>query len=206
MAWTQFRPKTVRGLSLKALCVFCGSSLGFEPVHGNFARKLGQRLAVRGVGLVFGGGGIGLMGVLADSVLSNGGVATGVIPEFLMRPEIAHPNLTEMIVVKDMHARKQQMFDLADGFAVLPGGLGTLDEAIEVITWRQLQLHDKPVALLDNDGYWALFPTVINHFVAEGFTPEKTKKLFTILHDADEVIDIVDLGGGSPLSVGHRDH
>ncbi|SVC24748.1 uncharacterized protein METZ01_LOCUS277602 [marine metagenome] len=181
---------------MKALCVFCGSSLGFEPVHGRFARKLGERLAVRGVQLVFGGGSIGLMGALADSVLSNGGVATGVIPEFLMKPEIAHPDLTEMIVVKDMHARKRRMFELADGFAVLPGGLGTLDEAVEVITWRQLQLHDKPIALLDNDGYWAWFPTAINHFVVGGFASEETKKLFTILRDVDEVIDIVDLGGG----------
>ena len=182
---------------MKALCVFCGSSLGFEAVHGNFARKLGERLAVRGVRLVFGGGGIGLMGILADSVLSNGGVATGVIPEFLMKPEVAHPNLTEMIVVKDMHTRKRRMFELADGFAILPGGLGTLDEAIEMMTWRQLQLHDKPIVLVDNNGYWAWLPTAINHFVAGGFAPEKTKKLVTIMHDADEVIDIVELGGGA---------
>lgn len=146
------------------------------------------------------------MGVLADTVLSNGGFATGVIPEFLMKPEIAHPNLTEMIVVKDMHARKQTMFDLADGFAILPGGLGTLDEAIEVITWRQLRLHDKPIALLDSDGYWAWFPTAINHFIAGGFAPEKAKTLFTILHDVDEVIDIVGPGGGSPVSEGRRDN
>ena len=182
---------------MKALCVFCGSSLGFEPVHANFARKLGERLAVRGVRLVFGGGGFGLMGVLADSVLSNGGVATGVIPEFLKKPEIAHPNLTELIIVKDMHARKQRMYELADGFAVLPGGLGTLDEAIEVITWRQLHLHDKPIALLDNDGYWGWLPSAINRLVAGGFAPEKSKNLFTILHDADELIDIVDVGAGS---------
>ena len=191
---------------MKALCVFCGSSLGFNPAHGDLARELGERLAVRGVKLVFGGGGIGLMGVLANSVLSNGGVATGVIPKFLMKPGIAHPDLTEMIVVKDMHARKQRMFELADGFAVLPGGLGTLDEAFEVITWRQLRLHDKPIAIIDNDRYWAWFPTAINHLVAEGFAPEKTKKLFTILNDVDQIIDIVDCGAGSPLTAETGDH
>ena len=100
-------------------------------------------------------------------------------------------------IVKDMHARKQRMYELADGFAVLPGGLGTLDEAIEVITWRQLHLHDKPIALLDNDGYWGWLPSAINRLVAGGFAPEKSKNLFTILHDADELIDIVDVGAGS---------
>ena len=190
---------------MNTLCVFCGSSPGFKSVHGDCARELGTRLAARGVRLVFGGGRIGLMGILADSVLSNGGLVTGVIPEFLMKPEIAHPNLTEMVVVKDMHARKQRMFELSDGFAVLPGGLGTLDEAIEMITWCQLRLHDKPIAILDNDHYWAPFLALIGRFVAEGFAPKKTEKLFTILNDVDRIIDIIDVGVACHLRVGYGD-
>ena len=190
---------------MNTLCVFCGSSSAFKSVHSDCARELGTRLAARGVRLVFGGGRIGLMGILADSVLSSGGLVTGVIPEFLMKPEIAHSNLTEMVVVKDMHARKQRMFELSDGFAVLPGGLGTLDEAIEMITWRQLGLHDKPIAILDNDHYWSPFVALLGRFVAEGFAPEKTEKLFTILNDVDQIIDIVDVDIAYPLRVGYGD-
>ena len=176
---------------MKTLCVFCGSSLGFKSKHRALAENLGKQLARRSVKLVYGGGKIGLMGVLADSVLENGGVVTGVIPEFLMKSEVAHSTLTEMIVVKDMHARKQCMYSLSRGFVVIPGGIGTLDEVIEIITWKYLQLHKKPVVLLSNDHYWEAFSSLIGQIVVEGFAPKAIEGLFTTLDDIDQALDTI---------------
>lgn len=139
---------------IRSVCVYCGSSSRGPESHRNAARRLGRLLAEDGVTLVFGGGHIGLMGEAADGALAAGGTVIGVIPTFLRDLELAHDGCTEMIVTDSMHARKEKMAELADGFAVLPGGLGTLDEAFEIITWRQLRLHDKPIVLLDQDGYW----------------------------------------------------
>ena len=127
--------------SMQSLCVFCGSRAGADPAFTEAAEQLGRRLAERGVRLIYGGGSIGLMGVIMRAVLAHGGQVSGVIPEFLMRREVGNPDLTELIVVDSMHERKRRMFELADGFAVLPGGIGTLDETIEIITWQQLGLH-----------------------------------------------------------------
>src|SRR6185369_2172118 len=133
----------------RSVCVYCGSSdRGPEP-HREAAVKLGQALAREGVELVFGGGRVGLMGVIADAVLSGGGRATGVIPEHLLRAEVGHGRVTELIIVPNMHERKETMFRRADAFIVLPGGPGTLDETFEILTWRQLQLHDKPIVIVD---------------------------------------------------------
>ena len=173
------------------LCVFCGSSLGFKAKHRKLAENLGKQLARRNIKLVYGGGKIGLMGVLANAVLENGGVVTGVIPEFLMKSEVAHSTLTEMIVVKDMHARKQCMYSLSRGFVVIPGGIGTLDEAIEIITWKYLQLHKKPVVMLSNDHYWEAFSSLIGQIVVEGFAPKAIEGLFTTLDDIDQALDTI---------------
>ena len=142
---------------LTSLCIYCGSRAGKDPVHRAAAERLGTLLGERGVRMVYGGGRVGLMGVAADATLAAGGEVIGVIPEHLHQREVAHHGIGELVVVGSMHARKERMFDLADAFAVLAGGLGTLDEAIEVITWKQLGLHRKPIVLLDGNGYWRPF-------------------------------------------------
>ena len=139
---------------MSSIAVFCGSSAGRDEACVAAAEAFGRRAAEKGVRIVFGGGAVGLMGVLAQAALKAGGEVVGVIPHFLLGEERARTDLTELIVVGSMHERKARMFDLADGFAVLPGGFGTLDEAIEVMTWRQLSLHDKPMVFLDVAGYW----------------------------------------------------
>ena len=167
-------------------------------MHRERAHEFGIQLARRGIRLVYGGGQIGLMGVLADAVLSNGGVAIGVIPRFLMIPGIAHLNLTKLEVVEDMHARKQRMFELSNAFAVLPGGLGTLDEAVEMITWGQLRLHEKPIVMLGNDQFWAPFSALLDQLILEGFAPRRAERLFTIADNINQMIDIIDSGENYP--------
>ena len=144
-------------------------------------------MAERGVRLIFGGGNIGLMGALADAALAAGGSVTGVIPDRLKNRKVAHPDLSELIVVDSMHERKLRMFQLADAFAVLAGGLGTLDEAFEIITWRQLGLHDKPIVLVDEAGYWAPLRRLIDHVVASGFAGPDAARLFTVVERVDDV-------------------
>jgi uncharacterized protein (TIGR00730 family) len=169
--------------SIHSLCVFCGSRAGVDPAFSEAAEALGRSLAEGGVRLVYGGGSIGLMGVVMQAVVDNGGAVTGVIPEFLMRREVGNPALTELIVVDSMHERKRRMFELADGFAVLPGGLGTLDEAIEVITWQQLGLHSKPIAVLSVGDYWSTFGALIEQVIAMGFGDGAIRSLFSVSSD-----------------------
>ncbi len=137
------------------ICVFCGSSPGRSPSYAAAARRLGVLLAERGIGLVYGGGNVGLMGLLADAALAGGGEVIGVIPRALVDRELAHARLSELVIVDTMHERKQKMHDLADGFVALPGGFGTLDELFEALTWAQLGMHGKPCGLLDVDDFWA---------------------------------------------------
>src|SRR5512134_3683182 len=139
---------------MKRVCVFCGSSPGRDPVHVEAASRMGRTLAARGLGLVYGGGRVGLMGAVADAALAAGGEVIGVIPRRLVDRELAHPGLTELHVVGSLHERKAKMAELADGFIALPGGLGTLEELAEVASWAQLELHDKPIGLLAPNGYW----------------------------------------------------
>ena len=173
--------------TISSLCVYCGSSGGVESAHRDAAAKLGRLMAERGMRLIFGGGNIGLMGALADAALAAGGSVTGVIPGHLKNREVAHPDLTELIVVDSMHERKLRMFQLADAFAVLAGGLGTLDETFEIITWRQLGLHDKPIVLVDDAGYWAPLRRLIDHVVASGFADPDAARLFTVVERVDDV-------------------
>jgi uncharacterized protein (TIGR00730 family) len=170
---------------LTSLCVYCGSQLGNDPAYRELAQNLGTRLAATRVRLIFGGGRIGLMGVVADAVLAAGGTAIGVIPQHLSRAENAHSELSEIHVVDSMHTRKQKMFDLADAFAVLPGGLGTLDETIEVLTWKQLGLHDKPIVILNQSEYWQPLEALIQHTIAASFTGSGSARLYSLVSTMD---------------------
>ena len=178
---------------IRSVCVFCGSRVGDDPEFRAAARLLGEQFARQGIRLVYGGGSIGLMGVLADAVLKHGGEVHGVIPEFLDRIEVGHSQLTSLEVVDSMHVRKAQMFEMSDAFVVLPGGLGTLDETMEIITWRQLGLHDKPILLVDQKGYWEPLLTLIEHTVARGFAGEETRKLFDVVRDVRDILPALGL-------------
>ena len=164
---------------LRAVCVYCGSNAGNRPVYAERAAALGQRLAREGIAVVYGGGNVGLMGVVADAALEAGGEVIGVIPEQLVNWEVAHRGLTRLEVVADMHTRKRRMFDLSDAFIALPGGFGTLDEMFEMLTWRQLGLGDRPCAFLDVDGFYAPLMGMLDRMVAERFLhPEQRTDLW----------------------------
>jgi uncharacterized protein (TIGR00730 family) len=171
----------------RRLCVFCGSSSRGAPVYRHEAIRLGRLLAENGIGLVFGGGRIGLMGAMADAALEAGGEVIGVIPGHLHDREIGHEGVTRLYVVGGMHERKQKMAELADAFAILPGGFGTLEEALEAITWKQLGLHDKPIFLVDVEGYWAPLIGLFDHIVAEKFAERAARSLYRVLERVDDI-------------------
>ena len=154
---------------LRRVCVFCGSSPGVRPEYAAAARAMGTLLAERGIGLVYGGGRVGLMGTVADAAMAAGGEVIGVIPEGLMAREVGHAGLTELRVVRTMHERKALMADLSDAFVALPGGFGTFEEYFEVLTWAQLGIHPKPCGLLNVERYYEPFLAMMDHAVAEGF-------------------------------------
>lgn len=163
--------------TLQRICVFCGSSVGERPAYAAAARELGRTLAERGLGVVFGGGKVGLMGVLADAVLAAGGDVIGVIPDALVAREIGHSGLTKLHVVRSMHERKTLMADLASAFIALPGGYGTFEEFFEAVTWTQLGIHQKPCGLLNVDGYYDAMLTLLERAVADGFIREANRGL-----------------------------
>lgn len=164
---------------MKSICVYCGSNSGARPVYVETAVQLGTRLAKEGLRLVYGGGNIGLMGAVADAVLAAGGQVTGVIPRQLVDMEVAHLGLSELEVVGSMHERKLRMYELADAFVAMPGGFGTLEEIIEMLTWRQLGISDKPCAILDVDGYYQPLVQMMDHMVSERFLhPEQRQDLW----------------------------
>ncbi len=173
---------------ISSLCVYCGSSVGTDPVYRAAAERLGRVMAENRIRLVYGGGRIGLMGILADSVVAAGGSAVGVIPEFLETREVGHQGVDELHIVDSMHSRKNLMFELSDAFAVLPGGFGTLDETFEIITWRQLRLHDKPIVVIDIDGYWRPLLRLVDHVIGRGFARPEYRGLFTVVDDVNDVI------------------
>jgi uncharacterized protein (TIGR00730 family) len=174
------------------VAVFCGSSAGRESRYAAAAAAFGRGLAAAGVGIVCGGASVGLMGVLADAALAAGGEVIGVIPGGLFAAEVPHQGLTQLQVVASMHERKAVMADLADAFAALPGGLGTLDELFEVLTWRQLGLHAKPVALVDVDGFWEPLAEMLDGLTAEGFVPAETRGWLARVADAGEFLRLFD--------------
>lgn len=177
---------------LGALCVYCGASGRGDPRHLEIAAALGRRAAERGVGIVFGGGRVGLMGAVADGALAAGGRVTGVIPEILMAREVEHRDVTEIAVVDSMHARKQRMVELSDAFCILPGGLGTLDETFEILTWKQLELHDKPVVLLNLGGYWDPLVRLLDHLVAANYASPRHTRLWQVVTQIEDVFEAIE--------------
>jgi uncharacterized protein (TIGR00730 family) len=175
----------------KSICVYCGSSFGHSPRFAEIATELGQEMARRDIRLIYGGGRVGLMGKVADAVMANGGQVTGVIPQHLENDEVGHRGITELKVVDSMHTRKRMMFDLSDAFVVLPGGPGTLDETFEVITWRQLRLHDKPVIILNIDGYWDRLVELFDHVIDSGFAKPATRQHFSVVSSIGRLFNLL---------------
>ncbi len=175
------------------VCVFCGSATVTDPAFADSARQFAGLLARSNSKLIYGGGNIGLMGVIADEMLKNGGSVIGVIPDFLVRREVAHPGLTELIVVQTMHERKKRMADLADAFAILPGGMGTLDEMAEILTWRQLGLVNKPIGLLNLNGFFDPLVAQFSMMVGKGFLKENNLSSLKISENVAQLF--TSLGG-----------
>ncbi len=173
---------------IKRLCLYCGASERTDEVYRAAAREVGRRVAEAGIELVYGGGRVGLMGLAANAALQTGGHVIGIIPGHLHDAEIGHHGVSELLVVDSMHERKQRMFELSDAFAVLPGGLGTLDETFEIITWRQLGLHDKPIVIIDVAGYWQPFQAMIDHIIAANFASAATRRLFRRVDRVEELL------------------
>jgi hypothetical protein len=176
---------------INTVAVFCGAADGHDPRHGAAAEALGAALAQAGMRVVYGGGRVGLMGRLADGALAAGGDVVGVIPGFLQARELAHPGVTEMIVTDSMHARKTRMVALADAFVSLPGGLGTLDETIEVITWKQLGLHAKPIVLCDVAGSARALLSVVDAAIGMGFAHDGARTLFSLVDGVEETLALL---------------
>ncbi len=179
---------TTAMVNIRSVCVYCASSSRGPESHKAAARQLGRVLAESGVRLVFGGGRVGLMGVVADAALAAGGEVVGVIPAFLRDLELAHDGCDEMIVTDSMHSRKQKMAELSDGFAILPGGLGTLDEAFEIITWKQLKLHDKPIVLVNLDDYWRPLLQLVEQITAKNYMRAGDAPLFGAVTRVEDVL------------------
>ena len=174
---------------MKRVTVFCASSPGFDPQYGEAARALGQFLVKQDITLVYGGGRVGLMGILADAVLAEGGQAIGVIPRFLLDLEVGHTGLTELIVVNSMHERKLRMAELGDGVIALPGGFGTLEELIEMLTWSQLALHRNPVGILNTNGYYDLLRQFFDRMVEEGLLRAENRDLAIFEDDIERLYE-----------------
>jgi uncharacterized protein (TIGR00730 family) len=174
---------------VRRVCVFCGSSSGHDPRYAAAAAALARELVSRGIGVVFGGGSIGLMGVLADHALAAGGSVTGVIPHGLAARELAHRGVADTRVVPTMHARKALMAELADGFVALPGGIGTLDELFEIATWGQLGIHRKPIGVLNVAGYYDPLVVLLDHAVAGGFVPAGNHGLVLVGEEPADLLD-----------------
>ena len=174
---------------MKSICVFCGSSTGFENDFKSASCHLAESIVNKGYSLVYGGGNIGLMGILADEVLSLGGKVTGVIPHFLWEKEVGHAGLTEIIYVNSMHERKTKMSELADAFIAMPGGFGTLEELAEILTWVQMGLISKPVGILNVIGFYDLLIKQLDIMVTEGFLSKENRKLLLVSSEPDDLIN-----------------
>ena len=173
---------------IKSICVFCGSSSAVAETHKDAARRFGAILAENGVRLIYGGGRVGLMGLVADGAAQAGGEVIGVIPDFLERIEVGNREISELVVTDSMHARKAKMYELADAFVTLPGGLGSLDETFEVITWTQLKLSAKPFVVVNIDGYWQPLLALIDHVVAAGFAKPANRDILQVVDHVEAVL------------------
>jgi uncharacterized protein (TIGR00730 family) len=174
---------------MKRVCVFCGSSLGNRAAYKEAARKTGMALVERGIGLVYGGAHVGLMGLLADTVLDAGGEVYGVMPRSMVQREIAHTRLTNLDIVDTMHQRKARMADLSDGFVVLPGAYGTLDETFEILTWAQLRIHSKPCGFLNIDGFYDALFAFLDRSMEDGFLKASNRQLILVESDPQRLLD-----------------
>lgn len=181
--------KIINNTTMKSITVFCGSSFGSDEIYKEQATLLGQTLAKQNIQLIYGGANVGLMGAVADGVLLEGGKAIGVLPHFLQSKEIAHQNLTELILVETMHERKTKMNDLCDGVIVLPGGYGTLEEFFEMITWAQLGLHKKPIAILNIDGFYDDLIKLVQTMVDKGFLKQINQEMLLVSDSIDELLE-----------------
>lgn len=177
--------------NIKSICVFCGASTGRNPEHLAAAERLGADMAAAGIRLVYGGGGIGLMGATARAVLKAGGKVTGIIPEFLVRREIMLDGVDDLHVVPDMHTRKRMMFEAADAFVTLPGGIGTLEEVVEQMTWAHLGRHTKPIVLADIGGFWQPLIELIDHMSREAFIREGWEVRYLVAKNAESILPTV---------------
>jgi uncharacterized protein (TIGR00730 family) len=188
--------------AIHSLAVFCGSRVGVNPDYAKSGRVLGHGLGQAGIRLVFGGGRIGIMGIVADAVLETGGTVLGVIPEFLTQWEVAHDRVTEMVVTDSMHTRKRRLYEESDAFLIMPGGLGTFDEAFEIITWRQLRLHDKPILLCNVAGSAGPLVAMIDHAIEQGFADPACRGLFELIEGVPAVLErlqTLPTGKGGPV-------
>jgi hypothetical protein len=178
--------------SIKGVCVFCGSSPGDDPAYAETARRLGRQLAERRVPLVFGGGSLGLMGEVAGAVMAAGGHVTGIIPEFLRHVEPPLGAISELIVTRTMHERKARMFASSDAFVVLPGGIGTIEETVEMTTWAQLQLHKKPIIIANIKGYWEPLIRLLDSVIAAKFAKPSLRELVHVVHSVDDILPAIE--------------
>lgn len=178
--------------AIRSLCVYCGSSDLGPPSHRLAAARLGRILAAKGIELVFGGGRVGLMGVIADAALSAGGRVTGIIPDHLIRAEVGHGAVSELIVVDSMHVRKETMFQRSDAFAVLPGGPGTLDETFEILTWRQIRLHDKPLVVCNLDGYWDKLLELIDMMIDSKYARPEFRTFYSVVSQVEDILPAIE--------------
>ena len=178
---------------MRSICVYCASSLGSNPIYGEYAFELGKTLAQYKIDVIYGGAKIGVMGKLAEGTLSENGRITGIIPEFLKSKEIAHDALTEMVTVKTMHERKALMQEKSDGFIALPGGFGTLEELFEILTWGQLQLHNKPIGILNVNGYYDALIQMIETMISEELLSDKYRKMVLVSDSIEDLISQMNL-------------
>ncbi len=174
---------------MKRICVFCGSKAGIRPEYAEAAQALGAGIAARGLGVVYGGAQVGLMGAVADGALERGGEVIGVIPTFLLKKELAHDGLTELREVSSMHERKAMMVNLSDGFISLPGGLGTFDETMEILTWAQLRIHEHPCGLLNVDGYYDRLVAFLDHAGEQGFISAAHRQMILMEDSPEKLLD-----------------
>lgn len=189
---------------VESLCVYCGSSSRVPQSHKDSAVRLGEILAASGIRLVYGGGRVGLMGILADAAIAGGGEVVGVIPRFLDEYEIGHTGVARLEVTESMHERKQLMAELSDGFVVLPGGLGTLDETFEIVTWKQLRLHDKPIVIVNVDDYWQPLKKLIGHAVDVGYARPENARIATFVSSVEDVLPKLEKMPESQVPVDHK--
>jgi uncharacterized protein (TIGR00730 family) len=189
---------------IKSVCVYCGSGLGRDPRHQADARAFGEVLATNGVSLVYGGGGMGLMGTVATSVLEHGGHVTGIIPDFLVNREFMLEEAQEHIITKDMHERKRLMFERADAFVALPGGIGTLEELVEQLTWAQLGQHKKPILIANINGYWEPLLAMLEHMTAHAFIRESLWVPYIIADRIEDVLPMLEQAAEDVLEAGEQ--